>query len=378
MGDHAPVSSGLPIAAGLAATALFVALAYRLRWQWTGLPAGEADGRPAKTLWDWLGLLGIPLVLAILGFALSEAQDRRDRRREDQREAQQRARATDAEYEATLKGYLDQISELMLDRGLLRSGRGADVRDVARTATLTAVRRLDGERRGLVVRFLAESGLLTPRGSRKRMLSIDDEPDVRVRLASAELGGAHLRGAKLLRVNLDDAALSGANLFRSRLSNVEMSAADLAEANLQGAQVIDADLSQADLRHANLRGTTLLDTDLSAARLDHASLRGANLLGVDLSTADMAGVDLGAVTVSGKLNLYSAYLRGARMRRMDLTSADVRGADLRDADLTDADLRYARLARADFKGAVIAGADFRGARRANLAGAIGKPAHAPP
>jgi hypothetical protein len=42
----------------------FVALAYWRRWEWTGLPAAHGVGedgtveRPAKTLWDWLQLLG--------------------------------------------------------------------------------------------------------------------------------------------------------------------------------------------------------------------------------------------------------------------------------------------------------------------------------
>jgi hypothetical protein len=47
------------------------------------------------------------------------------------------------------------MSALMLDRNLLRLRPRADVRAVARTVTLTALRRLDGERKGLVVRALS-------------------------------------------------------------------------------------------------------------------------------------------------------------------------------------------------------------------------------
>ena len=72
----------------LVTAALVVLLAYRRQWHWTGLPAvhaasSRADARPAKTLWDWLQLLGIPVALAALAFLLNDAQSNRDQRRED-------------------------------------------------------------------------------------------------------------------------------------------------------------------------------------------------------------------------------------------------------------------------------------------------------
>src|SRR3712207_3068093 len=39
---------------------------YRYKWQWTGLSK--------KTLWDWMQLLIIPIVLAIGAFALNQLQ----------------------------------------------------------------------------------------------------------------------------------------------------------------------------------------------------------------------------------------------------------------------------------------------------------------
>jgi hypothetical protein len=149
MGGHV----GMGCAGAFVALGGFVVLAYWQGWQWTGLPAAPAgtgaEKRSAKTLWDWLQLLGIPVSLALLVFLLSDAQSRRDERR-----------AVDAERENTLRTYLAQMSDLMLDRELLRSKPGADARKVARTATLTAVRRLDGRRKGLVVQFLAEARLI--------------------------------------------------------------------------------------------------------------------------------------------------------------------------------------------------------------------------
>lgn len=158
------------------ALAVFTVLAYRRRWRWTGFAGihrkdADVEIQPARTLWDWLQLLVITLALAGLAFLLNNSQSEREQRREDERTTreqrraderavQERGRAEEAADEEALRGYLAQMSALMLDRKLLRSRRGSDVRAVARTLTLTAARRLDGERRGVVVRFLAEARLV--------------------------------------------------------------------------------------------------------------------------------------------------------------------------------------------------------------------------
>ncbi len=164
----AVVSSLLVAALAFVAFGIFIALAYRQQWQWTGLPAPreedkDGSGRSAKSMWDWLQLLGIPVALAALAFLLNDAQTQRDQRREDQRAAQQQKRATDTDRETTLRTYLAQMSELILNENLLQSKEDADVRNVARTTTLTAVRRLDGPRKGLVVRFSSNQSSSPPR-----------------------------------------------------------------------------------------------------------------------------------------------------------------------------------------------------------------------
>jgi uncharacterized protein YjbI with pentapeptide repeats len=322
---------------------VFVVLAYRRQWRWTGLPAASAastgaEGRPAKTLWDWLQLLGIPVALAALAFLLNDAQSsrdqrreeqqsRRDQRREDQRAAQQRTTAADTERENTLRTYLAQMSDLMLERQLLRSRPGADVRNVARTATLTAVRRLDGARRGLVVQFLAEA----------RLLRRGKDGSARVLVFSADL-----RGADLSEAYLDEAYLVGANLSGAILHE---------EVNLSG---------------ANLRGANVGRANLSGARLVGADFRGANLGKADLRGANLSGA-----------RLVGANLRGVDFREADLSRANLGEADLRGANLSRADFREATLRGANFRGANLSRADFRGARDVDMTGSRGVPTHRP-
>jgi len=81
------------------------------------------------------------------------------------------AQALDQQRQATLDTYLDRMSDLLLTDGL---GTASPVRNalaLAEARTYAAVRNLDGNRKGILVRFLLTAGLLS--GS-KPIISMSD------------------------------------------------------------------------------------------------------------------------------------------------------------------------------------------------------------
>jgi uncharacterized protein YjbI with pentapeptide repeats len=254
----------------------FVAAAYWRHWTWTGfteLGSGEEGeaAQPAKRLWDWLQLLLIPLALAAAAFVLNQLQSDREHQREDRQAAAERLRedrrvaaerlgTNERTHEEVLRAYLQQISQLMLDRELLRSAELSEVRAVARTLTLTAVRRLDGERKGLVVRFLLEARLIN-----------GDDPKVDLR--NADLRYTALQGATIPQQ---------ATRLRAIVRRENPRRTSLTNANFSGADLRGADLRRADLRRANFFGADLRKVALSDARLHGADLTYADLRGTDL------------------------------------------------------------------------------------------------
>ena len=190
------------------------------------------------TLWDWIKLLVVPAVLAVGGVWFNQRQQARDRVSADRR-AQDDA----------LEAYLDDMTNLMIDHHLRSPPQGEDpkdVRAVARARTLTLLTRLDGERKGHVVRFLYESGLI----SQKRELTLADltptppntivdvagEAGADPRTAIVDLAGADLRGT----------ILRGAILMEVDLRNADLRWADLSDASLSGAILRRAILSYAE------------------------------------------------------------------------------------------------------------------------------------
>ncbi len=335
------VPLGVGFIAAVAITIVMIAVmigGYRYKWGWTGFTSFEDNKESQKTLWDWMQLLIVPAVLAVGAFLLDQAQNTREQIRVDQRAQTDRELAEDRAREAVLETYLDRMSGLLLDESLSEAEVGARVRQVARARTLTALRRLDGERKGVIGNFLSESQLIN---------STSDKSEPIISLAEADLGdanlvGADLRGANLGGADLVDANLGGADLGGADLSDANLGDADLGGADLGGANLRGAYLVVAYLRGANLHAADLSDANLHAAYLVGADLRGANLGGADLVDANL-----------GDANLGGADLRGANLHGANLRGADLGGANLRGAYLVDANLRGANLRGANLRGAKV-------------------------
>jgi uncharacterized protein YjbI with pentapeptide repeats len=304
---------------------IVVIIGYLLKWGWTGLSQ--------KTLWDWLQLLIIPVVLAAGGYLFTFTISRNERKAADQRNQTEREIAQDNQCEAALQAYIDKMSELLLHEKLRESVKEDDeVRNVARVRTLTVLPRLDPIRKASVLQFLHESGLIS-----KRMCIID-------------LGGADLSGADLWEANLLGVDLSKVNLSKSNLSKANLLEANLSKANLLEANLSKANLSKANLLEANLSSTDLWEADLSEADLSKVFLWGARLWGANLNKANLFDASFVGTDLSG------ADLSGANLSRCTFVGTDLSGTDLSGANLSGANLSGCTFVGTDLSGANLSGA----------------------
>lgn len=285
-GDRTPNRLFIAVAALVALSALvvFTLAVYVFGWGWTGFNGGydkititsvahgttiSTEQPQTRTLWDWLSLLIVPIMLAVGGFWLNNLQKERDleaekaRKQREERAIERRAQtereiAEDNQRETALQAYIDKMSDLLLDNKLRESKEEDEVRDIARIEILTVLRKLDAERKGSIIQFLEEARL------------INAEKPIVV-LSRADLSGANLSGAYLRRVNFSGANLSGANLSGAFLGGANLrianlSGANLSEANLSGADLNRANLNRADLSGADLSGTTVTQDQLEKAK----------------------------------------------------------------------------------------------------------------
>ena len=250
--------------------------------------------------------MGVPLVLAILGYGLQQQQQKRA----EVLSQEQREIAANEAKEEILQAYFDRLSTLLIDKNILAiaakvyspEGEQAETFpqatpeekelldaaiDVIRARTLSILRRLegDGDKKTSVVRFLIDANVIS----------------------KARLG------------------LSGVDLSGANLSRTELYGADFSGANLKGAY----------LQFANLRNANFGSANLEGANLGMAYLRGANF-------ADSQNFGC-------KTNLSNAQLNGTDLRFVNFSFSILRNANLRYADLQNADFRYANLQDADLQ-----------------------------
>jgi len=231
-------------------------------------------GFRGKTLWDWLELFIIPGVLAfgLLWFDLAENE--RARKAEQKRAETQLNVEDQRAKESALQLYLDRMTALLLERHLRTSERNDEVRSVARARTLTVLSQLDGKRKGFLLRFLYESGLISVS---KPIITLGGGILGETTVNETVLSRADLTGAELSRVFLTEGYLTrvhliGADLHGSHLDKANLIGADLREANLTGASLKGAKLSSADLRGAKLNGANLSEANLRSAKITSEQL----------------------------------------------------------------------------------------------------------
>jgi uncharacterized protein YjbI with pentapeptide repeats len=236
------------LGAATVVAALVVLIRVGQQYKWTGFgesvqpKPNDQEIQPKKTLWDWLQLFIVPLVLAAIGLWFAAQQDARQQQIEESRARSDRQIEEQRAQDAALQAYLDQMSQLMLEGDLRSSEEGSEVRTLARARTRTVLARLDDHRKGSVVQFLYEASLINK-----------EHPIV-------SLSGVGLRGADLSQLDLSEANLSGAVLRD----------ADLSEAYLIETDLGDADLHDADLHDA--RGVTEEQLEKQAQTLEGATM----------------------------------------------------------------------------------------------------------
>jgi uncharacterized protein YjbI with pentapeptide repeats len=205
-----------------------------------------------KTGFDFVQLFLFPLLLAFAGYFFQYFQQQ----------------SADEQYrEEALQSYYKDMRELMLEKKLRVSNSRDEVRSIARARTLSVLRQLDTQRKGLLTLFLKESNLIT----------VDKEGKL-----TANRNGKLLSQAGII-------SMSGANLESTDLKDMDLRYVSFWYTRLKKAQLKEADLRYANLSKANLEEAHLEGANLEGAHLDGANLEGAHLDGADLDNVSMHG-----------------------------------------------------------------------------------------
>src|SRR5580700_92914 len=120
------------------------------KWKW-----GFSD----KTGWEWLNL-SVKLLVPLMIGALTITNALQQNLINQQQYSNNQMISLDQQQATTLATYLDTMKNLMLNYNLSQSKPNDEVRVVERVETLTALQRIDPNRKDIVLHFLFEAGLI--------------------------------------------------------------------------------------------------------------------------------------------------------------------------------------------------------------------------
>jgi uncharacterized protein YjbI with pentapeptide repeats len=308
-------------------------LAYQTAWTGFGeqlLTTGEIQ--PARTLWDWMELILIPLVLAVTIFLLNRSSRISEQRIE-----------TEHQREEALRVYLDQVAELLLRMDTDNSNNAA-IAGVIRAHTLAVLKRLDGIRKSIILKFLYEAGLIS-----------GDNPVLS--LERADLTGVIIEASSFLH----EINLRGANLDKAKLQWSRIYGGSLSSTSLRRTDLRSSVLSKSVLEYVLLDDSNLYMANLSETRLGKAQFRNAYLAMANLENAIIPRACFNGATLR-KANLRGAILEGCDFIKANLTNADLRNSTLKKANLSHAHLNGADLSGADLTNAIVSKKQLRKAK----------------
>jgi uncharacterized protein YjbI with pentapeptide repeats len=278
--------------------------------------------QPGKTLWDWLQLLLVPVVLAIVAFSFNAGQASTNQQLEEQ-----------SKQEQVVNDYLDQMSTILLQYHLHDSQPGDPIRALAQASTLTALDRLDSEHKSIIVLFLYRADILKYHYYKHNETECGDPKVLKKQFHDENpiitLSQGHIEG-----VTINDLGLSCIDLHNMYLEGSNFSASDLDRADLGLSFAMNADFS-----HTSMIAANLYFLDLADANLQGAILRYANMKGICLSHARLDGADLQYTD----LRAYSHFINGALLFCGQYYKTTTVLANLSYANLTQANLTHAKI-----------------------------------
>lgn len=305
------------IAAGILLIILVIGIIGGYLFNWKGTGVGQ------KTLWDWMQLLFIPVVLAIAGFWFShrEREAAEERAENDQKAAELRAKAardieqqraiaeqeiaSDNQQEAALQEYIDKMSDLLLRENLSKSESKSEVRKIARVRTLTVLSRLNSWRKRTILQFLYEADLINKNNPIVDLQGADFTETI--------MNGIDLHEAMLSKIDLRGTRLWDANLSEVDLSNALLDICYKALSVDKAGEVTDVEPIRTFISNTNLSGAILRNTNLSDSWFSRTNLSKAILDGANLSNAVLSGSDLKGAIVTPEQLAQVKSLKGATL-----------------------------------------------------------------
>jgi uncharacterized protein YjbI with pentapeptide repeats len=231
------------------------------------------SGFQKKSFWDWLQLLIVPLMLALGAFYLNSAADFRDYQIAQERKQQEIL----TDYFSKMQGLIVETKKIKETSGYKESNSEErlllEFRPTAQALTLSVLEQLDGERKGKVIIYLAESQLITVDNN-------EPYPQPEIKLDGANLKGMVLndvdqvvKNGNKLRVIINKSDMTDSRFKRiGLLANSDLKGSNFSNSILTSVDFTNANMPQAKFIKGKINNVSFTDTNLKETIFDGVKL----------------------------------------------------------------------------------------------------------
>jgi len=228
--------------------------------EWTGFGARKKSPEiePAKTLFDWLKILILPLSLGLLSWLYKEDEKAKEKKKEVNKNKKE-----------AYDSFVDGITNLIKDHGLSSSSPTAETRALALNKLNSALDEVDELIKGQIIQFLYQSNLIDS-NPKLILLGANFSPVILdgIILVDSEIKGAYFQNSSIKEAKLNNACFDSCHFENSDLSNSHVVKTDFSYSNLKGCKLCGMDLTSVNFEGANLSNADLRDSKIKQGQLD--------------------------------------------------------------------------------------------------------------
>jgi uncharacterized protein YjbI with pentapeptide repeats len=281
-----------------------------------------------KTLWDWLGLLIVPILLTVLAISVSDTLKKREieiGRLDNQNKVIQ-------DYHLLVTKIIEQY-DIKIISGPSKS--------LLRARTLAIISIINKKQKAALMQFIVEAGLLQHNNLFLDLESFDLSGISWLpgNYEYINLNGTNMSNSFIQNCSFRESKLSSALLCNSILYEVAFTNSDLCYTDLSNTKITKGIFIGARLIESKLMDSIIEESDFVGAIFRDANLRGAKILGTKLLKAIFTNADLSFT------NLSKSDLSGADLNGANLYGAKLDGAILRDTILDKANISERQLSK---------------------------------
>lgn len=329
----------------------------------------------SKTLWDWLQLLLVPIILILGGFWLNRSESRHSL------EMQKSINDTNLSIEkerfedGILNSYINDIAQMIInsDTAKLRTNR---IMAVYKIKTLTTLNRLNSERRNYLIQFLVDSKMLNywdflsdfknihVSGIFFNDVSFDDFKFIGSSISSSRFFSCSIQSSKSshsdftssmfndMKINIFD--ISSSKFIQSSLVKVIFSECKIKDSKFYGSKIQHSSLGNSTIESSDLSCSTISNTNFSDTKFYccdfiRSSIKDSSFIDVDFWNVNFSNTELINVTIE---NLISPEVKGTP-NNIKLIGSTLKNVKMIDSHLLNFDFSGAFLENVDFTGSNI-------------------------